>query len=113
MRGMKKWLPFKSLSGQYEILDEHEKEREKVDRPDLSEEEIEEINAVLCSLKKGDIVYLSYYDEEESRIIQREKRTFLSCEEYAQYIRFKEGNIAFRNLLALEPWKQEESFEGC
>jgi hypothetical protein len=30
MRGMKKWLPFKSLSGQYDMLDKMKSERNKV-----------------------------------------------------------------------------------
>lgn len=52
MRGRKKWLPFKSLSGQYERLDEREREEERVSRPELSLDEREDINNTLVSLKK-------------------------------------------------------------
>lgn len=53
MRGRKKWLPFKSLSGQYERLDEREREEEKVSRPELSLDEREDINNTLVSLREG------------------------------------------------------------
>ena len=36
MRGMMKWQPFKSLNGQYRVLEEHRKEKVKVEKPELS-----------------------------------------------------------------------------
>ena len=44
MRGMKKWLPFKSLSGQYEELDKMKSSRKKVAMPELSVDQIDELN---------------------------------------------------------------------
>ncbi len=70
MRGMEKWLPFKSLDGQYEVIDEMIEERNKVEKPILSPEEEEEINECLCSLNRGDRVSLSYF--EDGKIIQKE-----------------------------------------
>ena len=54
MRGMKKWLPFKSLKGQYEELEKMKKERAKVEKPVLSEDEEEEVNRFLIGLKRGE-----------------------------------------------------------
>ncbi len=101
MRGMKKWLPFKSLSGQYEVLAEHEKRRKRVAKPELSPEEQEEINEVIVSLKRGDVVFVSYY--REGNIYRKEQRTYLSCDEVSRSLSFREGVISFASLLALEP----------
>ncbi len=65
MRGMKKWLPFKSLDGQDEVIENMYRERNKVEKPILSPEEEEEINDCLVSLKRGDRVSLSYYEDGE------------------------------------------------
>jgi hypothetical protein len=35
MRGMKKWLPFKSLTGQYEALDQMKKKRAEMAKPKM------------------------------------------------------------------------------
>ncbi|MCH3966944.1 MAG: YolD-like family protein [Bacilli bacterium] len=61
MRGMKKWLPFKSLNGQEEVLNQMEEERRAVSRPILGEDEIEELNRSLLSLAQGDRVRVTYY----------------------------------------------------
>ncbi len=63
MRGMKKWLPFKSLDGQDEVIENMYRERNKVEKPELSSDEEEEINECLVSLKRGDRVNLSYYED--------------------------------------------------
>lgn len=63
MRGMMKWLPFKSLSNQYKILDDHKREAEKVTKPELSEDEIEDMNNLLVSLNRGDRISVTYFDD--------------------------------------------------
>lgn len=98
MRGRKKWLPFKSLIGQYEILDEREKENSKVERPEISLDEREDINNTLVSLKKKDKVKVTYY--EDGRIFT-ERKTFLYCDTPQLKIRFKEGWLCFDNLLSV------------
>lgn len=98
MRGRKKWLPFKSLSGQYERLDEREREEERVSRPELSLDEREDINNTLVSLKKKERVKVTYY--EEGRIYTQRKR-FLYCDTPQLKIRFKDGWLYFDNLLSL------------
>lgn len=65
MRGMKKWLPFKSLNGQYEMIDEMKKERNKVSKPILSEDEEEEVNKFLTNLQKGEKTKVTFYMNHE------------------------------------------------
>ena len=98
MRGRKKWLPFKSLIGQYERLDERDKEREKVPRPEISLDEREDINNTLTSLRKKDRVKVTYYEDGK---VLTERKTFLFCDLVQLKIRFKEGWLLFDNLLAL------------
>lgn len=65
MRGMKKWLPFKSLKGQYEVIDAMKKERAWIERPELSEDRMAEINETLVSLSKGQSIAVTFYCDHE------------------------------------------------
>ena len=98
MRGMKKWLPFKSLDGQDEVIENMYRERNKVEKPVLSSDEEEEINECLVSLKKGDRVNLSYYEDGE--IINRQA-VFKSVQpEYAR-LNLDGFSLDFQMLLSI------------
>lgn len=99
MRGIKKWQPFKSLNGQYQILDERRKQKRKKDKPELSENQIEDINALLTSLTKGDYICVTYYDDGE--IIQ-EKDLFLQIDPYEKRICLTKHILPFDALLDLK-----------
>ncbi|WP_436962360.1 YolD-like family protein [Staphylococcus shinii] len=63
-RGMKKWLPFKTMPEQYERLDQYVEDQNKIDMPLLSEEQLEEINdKVIYKIKKQIIADLSYWQD--------------------------------------------------
>ncbi len=98
MRGMMKWQPFKSLSGQYRILEEHRKEKEKVTKPELSDDEIEDINNLLVSLSKGDAVNVTYFDDGN---IQHSIDNFIRCDTIERIIQLKTRRIQFDMLLSL------------
>lgn len=98
MRGRKKWLPFKSLIGQYERLDEREREEESMPRPELSLDEREDINNTLVTLKKKEVVKVTYYEEGK---IHTGTKTFLYCDTPQLKVRFKDGWLSFDNLLSL------------
>ncbi|MFA6829658.1 MAG: YolD-like family protein [Bacilli bacterium] len=66
MRGMKKWQPFKSLKGQYEVLDEMKKERASVNKPELSEDECELIDRTIADLKRGQLAKVTFYHDHET-----------------------------------------------
>lgn len=98
MRGMMKWQPFKSLSGQYRVLEEHRKEKEKVTKPELSDDEIEDINNLLVSLSKGDSVNVTYFDDGN---IQHSIDKFIRCDTIERIIQLKTRRIQFDMLLGL------------
>lgn len=99
MRGMMKWQPFKSLSGQYKVLEEHKREREKVCKPELSEDEIEDINNLLVSLSKGDSVDVTYFDDGS---ILHFVDLFVRCDTIERKVMLQKKSIGFDSLLNLK-----------
>lgn len=63
-RGMKKWAPYKSLVDQYEHLDKLRKEKEKVEKPKISNDRAEEINEILTNYH-GEDLKVTYYKKGE------------------------------------------------
>lgn len=61
-RKMVKWAPFVSLKEQTIYLNYLKKEKLKVERPLLSEDEIGEINYILVNYH-GEILQITYYDQ--------------------------------------------------
>lgn len=99
MRGMKKWLPFKSLSGQYEVLDKMKQGRKKVDKPELSIDEIDNINHALISLKKGDVANVTFFDD---GFILSKDMIFVKYDGYTKTVYFKEMSLPFSSLLKFD-----------
>ena len=99
MRGMKKWLPFKSLNGQYEMLDTLKAKRKEVQRPELSLDQIDDLNHQLITMKKGDKAKVTYY---ESGVISTKLLTYIRCDGYQQKALFKEFSLDFMNLISIE-----------
>ena len=99
MRGMKKWLPFKSLKDQYRVLNGVVNERNKQEKPELSSDQIEELNRALVTLQKGEATKVTYF--EDGSIISREAR-FLKSDGYLQTVFFKGFSLPFAALLKLE-----------
>ena len=62
-RGMKKWAPFSSLIEQATCLEQMKYQRNKIEKPILSEDQIEKINFVLQSYKKGEMVKIKFYHD--------------------------------------------------
>lgn len=98
MRGMMKWLPFKSLKGQYEILEAYEREKEKVVKPELSDDKIEEINYKLVSLKPGDKVKVKYYS---NGFIKEAGLSFLSYDSLTDRLKFQTISLNTTDILDL------------
>lgn len=99
MRGMKKWMPFKSLKGQYETLDKMKNERRKQTMPELSIDEIDDLNRALTTLKKGDKTSVTYFTNGE---ILKKDVVFLRCDGYSRTVLFKEMTIPFASLISFE-----------
>lgn len=62
-RGMVKWAPFKSLPEQEEYLLSMEEKEDVVERPELSEDALDELDRTVTNLLKGNVVVVSYYDD--------------------------------------------------
>ena len=60
---MKKWAPFSSLIEQATCLEQMRYERNKIDKPVLSDDQIEKINYILQSYKRGQIVKIKFYND--------------------------------------------------
>ena len=62
-RGMKKWAPFSSLIEQATCLEEMKYQRNKIEKPKLTEDLMEKINYALQNYKKGQIVKIKFYSD--------------------------------------------------
>lgn len=99
MRGMMKWLPFKSLKGQYDLLAKARKEREKKEKPELSQDNAEDIDYMLRMLRKGDRTKVTFYYNGE--ILSRED-VFVKTDSQERRIYFLGFSLTLGNLLALQ-----------
>ena len=63
-RGMKKWAPYKSLPEQEKYLKKLKEGQEKVERPVMSSDEMEEINEILVNYA-GEEVLIAYWRNEK------------------------------------------------
>ena len=63
-RGMKKWAPYKSLPEQEKYLKKLKEEQEKQVRPEISYDEMEEINEILVNYA-GEEVIIAYWRNEK------------------------------------------------
>lgn len=61
-RGIVKWAPFATLPEQFERIQQFEANQLKIDRPDLSEDQMIEINHMLhFKISKNEIAKISYW----------------------------------------------------
>ena len=62
-RGMKKWAPFSSLIEQATCLEEMKYQRNRISKPVLTDDQIEKINYVLQSYRKGQFVKIKFFHD--------------------------------------------------
>ena len=68
----KQFMPFSALSGLDAALKAKEREMGLTDKPSLSEDREDEINALLLGLEAGDRVIIDYYRDGESASLEGE-----------------------------------------
>ena len=61
-RGMKKWAPYKSLVEQEKYLKKAHNDNEKIERPILSSDEMEEINGKLVNYSNEEVIITYWRD---------------------------------------------------
>jgi hypothetical protein len=96
-RGMKKWAPFSSLIEQQGELNKIKKQKQRIEMPILSEEEIQNINFALANYRKQ-IVELTYFKNGEIRTIST-KLTQISVEN--QSLKSIDGVILFASIIKI------------
>jgi hypothetical protein len=62
-RGMKKWAPFSSLIEQATCLEAMKYQRNKIEKPKLTEDQMDKINFTLQSYKKGQVIKIKFYND--------------------------------------------------
>lgn len=98
-RGMKKWAPFSSLIEQATCLEEMKYQRNKIDKPILTDDQMEKINYVLQTYQKGQTVKIKFYNdgylyflETQIKRIDLENRQLL----------LTNGKLKFENILDID-----------
>ena len=96
---MKKWAPFSSLIEQATCLEEMKYQRNKIAKPVLTEDQIEKINYVLQSYKKGQIVNIKFYNDGYLYIVSTSiKRIDLENRKLI----LEKGKLDFSNLIDID-----------
>ena len=67
-RGMKKWAPYKSLIEQEKYLKKASQKNEKIERPQISSDEAENINEILVNYH-GEELEITYWRNEKINTI--------------------------------------------
>ena len=101
-RGMKKWAPFSSLIEQATCLKQMRYERNKIDKPVLSDDQMEKINYVLQSYKRGQTVKIKFYNDGYLYVIETQiKRIDLEN----RCLILQEGKLRFENLIDIDNYE--------
>lgn len=101
-RGMKKWAPFSSLIEQATCLEEMKYQRNKIDKPVLTDDQMEKINYVLQTYQKGQTVKIKFYNDGYLYFVETQiKRIDL---ENRQLI-LTNGKLRFENILDIDNYE--------
>ena len=98
-RGMKKWAPFSSLIEQATCLEQMKYQRNKISKPVLTEDQIEKINYVLQSYKKGQIVKIKFFHDGYLYVINT---TIKRIDLENQILILENGKLEFTNLIDID-----------
>ena len=94
----KQFAPFDALKGLHDALKLKEYEHEKMQKGDLTEDEIAQISAVLLSLNKVDNVEITYFDDGYEKTISGQSKVNLDMQE----LKVGELVVPFDNIIRLK-----------
>ena len=98
-RGMKKWAPFSSLIEQATCLEQMKYERNKIEKPILTDDQKEKINYVLTTYRKGQTVKIKFYNDGYLYFIETQiKRIDLEN----RVLILLDGKLRFENLIDID-----------
>jgi len=95
----KQFAPFDALRGLREALAKKEREHERQERGEVSEETAAEIEATLIKLKKGDRVRALIFDDGYYVTVEGQVTNF---DVTYRYIKVEDGKIPFSDLYDLK-----------
>lgn len=98
-RGMKKWAPFSSLIEQATCLEEMKYQRNKIDKPVLTPDQIEKIENALQSYKKGQIIKIKFYHDGYLYFVDTK---ILRIDLENRRLVLEKGNLKFENIIDIE-----------
>lgn len=94
-RGMKKWAPFSSLIEQSTCLEKMRYERNKIDKPSISNDRANKINEILRNYHGQEIKIKYYYDGYLFEI----KTTIIKIESTQRALVTSKGIIPLSNII--------------
>jgi len=97
-RGMKKWAPFSSLIEQSTCLEQMRYEKNKIDKPLISNERAEKINQILINYAGQDVEIKYFYDGYLYSIVTKIKRI---DKEFKKLI-LPNGSLSFKDIIDIE-----------
>ena len=97
-RGMMKWAPYKSLVEQAECLEEMRYKKNKVEKPILSVDRKEKINAILKQYHGQTLIFTFFNDG----YIYKISTTIKSIDVYRKILVLPEGEMQFSAIVDIE-----------
>ena len=98
-RGMKKWAPFSSLIEQATCLEEMKYQRNKIEKPLLTEDQIEKINYILQSYQKGQVVKIKFFHDGYLYVVNT---TIKKIDLDNRLLILENGKLSFANLIDID-----------
>lgn len=95
----KQFLPFAAVKGLTEALEKKERALLRVERIVLSEAHTDELNQKIAQVKKGDIISITYYDENEYVQVTG---TFLGINKVYKSVQLSTLEIQFEDILYID-----------
>ncbi len=97
------FMPFAALTGYGDMIEE--RGRLTTQKPELSEWQQEEVNAVLSAVSKGDTVLVTWFEADKLKDggrIRSENCRIVKTDAYHQVLHTDQGMIAFDSILEME-----------
>jgi len=95
----KQFLPFAAVKGLTEALEKKERALLRVEKMVLSEAHTDELNQRIAQVKKGDIISITYYDENEYLQVTG---TFLGINKVHKSVQLSTLEIQFEDILYID-----------
>lgn len=98
-RGMKKYIPFRSLVAQSECLEEIKYKKNKIERPKITSDKAEEINLLLTELDVNALYKITYFYD---GFLYKITTNILGVDINNRRLNTKEGSLYLYDMIDLE-----------